>query len=276
MQFLVHPKEYLYFTLGIFWTFFVWLIAVTLVFDPYEGVLLLLFVMLQHLFRLYRTAGSLRFTGARVTEQQFPEVYRFVQNLAARMGLPMPEVYIRQEGGELNARAFRLPGLAIVVISADLAEIIYRKGSSAVAFVIAHELAHLKLWHNLKRLLIDPVYLPIPALGLLFSPLGLAYSRACELTCDRVAASFFPAGGLDAIRVLLAGKRLYVHASAEEILERYGQRDFSYLLVELASDHPLLPTRLHALVDAGLVTLPTGAPRAPVMLATPPLREGAS
>jgi Zn-dependent protease with chaperone function len=64
--------------------------------------------------------GSIRGNGIRVSDRQFPEVYRLAQHLAGQMGLnPVPAIYVLQAGGLLNAFATQLASANIVESALD-------------------------------------------------------------------------------------------------------------------------------------------------------------
>ena len=93
-------------------------------------------------------------------------------------------MYLIQSGGILNAFATRFMGRNYVVIYSDIMEKAFSDGTEVVEFIIGHELTHIKQNHLIKRLLIMPA-------NLLFL-LTLAYSRACEITCDSFASVLSP------------------------------------------------------------------------------------
>lgn len=144
-----------------------------------------------------------------------------------------------QAGGLLNAFAARFLGRNFVVLFSDVLELAYAQGESAVAFVLAHELAHIKRRHLTWRAVLYPAML-VPFLG-------TAYMRACEYTCDRLAAYAEPAGAISGLLVLAAGKTLYgqvnVRAFDRQVDDDGG---FWVRFAEMLSTHPNLPKRLRA------------------------------
>ncbi|MEW9123955.1 MAG: M48 family metallopeptidase, partial [Thermotaleaceae bacterium] len=112
----------------------------------------------------------------------------------------------------------------------------------AVAFVICHELAHIKRKHLSYRWLIFPSTI-VPFLG-------AAYSRACEYTCDRIGAYYVPQGAIQGLLVLATGKKLYrnvnIYAIEQQVEEEGG---FWVWLYELMSTHPNLLKRIKVLKD---------------------------
>jgi Zn-dependent protease with chaperone function len=238
MDSLIHPKEKQYFMLSlvisiiIYLVFIVGTLGIGLIYIVFFAVF---YIMGQGLF-----LGSIRGNAIRVSEKQFPEVDRMAKELSEKMGLfPVPSVYILQSGGVLNAFATKFLGRNFVVIFSDVLELAYTKGEAAVAFVVAHELAHIKRDHLTYNWLLIPSKL-IPLLG-------SAYSRACEYTCDRFGSYYRPDGALDGLLVLAAGKKLYQNVNKEEFMKQAGYEGGFFLwLAEHTSSHPNLPKRLAA------------------------------
>jgi Zn-dependent protease with chaperone function len=160
----------------------------------------------------------------------------------------VPEVYIVQEGGILNAFATRFLGRNFVVIYSDILELAYESGEAEVAFVLAHELAHLKLGHLWKRALI------YPALIVPFLP--QAYSRACEYSCDAIGNALRSDGSVGGLLALAAGKRLYRSVDAAAFAEQGAQPDDLWVwLAEHVATHPNLPKRLRTVLAQGAAPL---------------------
>ncbi len=105
-----------------------------------------------------------------------------------------------------------------------------------MAFVLAHELTHVKRRH--------PLWSWVLAGSQLVPLLGPAYSRACEYTCDATAALLRPDGAPGGLFVVAAGKRLHrlvdLVAFADQVRTEAG---FWVRLTELLSSHPTLPRR---------------------------------
>lgn len=190
--------------------------------------------------------GQVRGNSIRVSEKQFPQLYRLTAAHARRLGLKeVPAVYVLQSGGLLNAFATRFSGRDFVVINSDVLELALDQGEAAVGFIVGHELAHLWRGHLRHR------WLTTPARVLPY--LGSAYSRACEYTCDRVGAACQPEGAISGLLALAAGKQLHSHVDVREFAAQ-AQKDQSFWIrrAELMSSHPLLTKRVAALLKAGM------------------------
>jgi Zn-dependent protease with chaperone function len=236
MESLVHEKEKIYFTISVVVSALIYIgLAVSVVGLFYVALGLLVAVIAQGMLM-----GGIRGNSIRISPQQFPEIFAITEGLAQKMSVvPTPDVYIVQAGGLLNAFATRFLGRNFVIIYSDVFELAYRKGESELAFIIAHELAHIKRKHLIWRIVLMPaVFIPY---------LSTAYSRACEYTCDRFGAHFVPQGAMGGLLVLAAGKKLYQHVdSAAFESQVQSETGFWVWYAEIFSSHPNLPKRIQA------------------------------
>ena len=84
----------------------------------------------------------LRMYGAKeVTRSQAPQLYRIVERLAARAGLPMPRVYIVEQAQPNAFATGRNPENAAVAATTGLLQIL---DEDEIEGVLAHELAHIR------------------------------------------------------------------------------------------------------------------------------------
>ncbi|MCA0753788.1 ankyrin repeat domain-containing protein [Paenibacillus sp. N4] len=242
---LIHKKEERYYVLALIFSIIIYLgLLVSILF-----IFLIPPLLLLPLFAQAVMMAGIRTNGVRVTPKQFPEVYAIVEEQCARMGFAtIPDVYVMESSGVLNAFASRFFGRSMVVLYSDLFELIQSGGTRELAFVISHELAHIKRNHIVKQLAI------IPALWIPF--LGEAYSRACEYTCDRMAAYYTndAEAAMQGLTVLAVGKTLYKRVDREEyLLYSSRERGLFVWLSEKLSTHPTLPKRISAVQQfAGL------------------------
>ncbi|MFA9558106.1 M48 family metallopeptidase [Evansella sp. AB-rgal1] len=237
---LVHQRENLLFAVALFFSItIVIVLAVSVV-----GILFLAFIAFLTLISHSISMTHVRLNGVELTENQFPDLYEKTKKIASNMGIAnVPEVYILQSGGILNAFASRIFGLFgknIVVLYSDIVELVEFGSLDEVEFILAHELAHVERNHVAKSLFI------FPALWIPF--LGEAYSRACEVTCDRMAVHHTqkPDAGINALMVLATGKYLFKRVNKKEYLEQYNRKKgIMVILTELLSTHPPLSKRMY-------------------------------
>jgi len=84
----------------------------------------------------------LRMYGAKeVSRAQAPQLYRVVERLAARAGLPMPRIYIVEQAQPNAFATGRNPENAAVAATTGLLQIL---DEDEIEGVLAHELAHIK------------------------------------------------------------------------------------------------------------------------------------
>lgn len=188
--------------------------------------------------------GALRANGVRVTADQLPEVHAAAVDLAARMGLrELPAIYVVQSGGALNAFATVLVRRHFVVLYSDVVDLALERGEAELAFVLAHELTHVRRRHaQWSWLLAGSRFVPF---------LGSAYSKACEYTCDATAAALRPDGAPSGLLVLAAGKGLYRQVDPRVFAaQRHTDSSGWILLAEALASHPSLPRRVAALESA--------------------------
>jgi heat shock protein HtpX len=102
------------------------------------AVPVLLFALLSY---YYSTRITLAISGARpVTKEAEPELYRTVENLCIGAGLPMPQVYVIEDGAPNAFATGRDPDHAVVVATRGLLQ---KLDHQELEGVIAHELSHI-------------------------------------------------------------------------------------------------------------------------------------
>ena len=127
---------------------------------------LLLLVPGLVLYRQITRAGT-RGSAVRLSPRQFPDIYAVKDDFARRLNLPRdPEIYLMSGNGALNAFAASTFGYDFVVIHSELFSNTYERNKDALAFIVGHELGHLRLghtrlWYQLSTAYVDRV----PLLG---------------------------------------------------------------------------------------------------------------
>ncbi len=195
------------------------------------------FLVLAHIMRGY-LVGLIRGNAVKLGPHQFADIHQIVMSQSQALGLTnVPDIYLLQAGGSLNAFATRFMGADYIVLFSDVLEQAYEKNIETVEFITAHELGHVKRNHILKRLIV------LPALFVPF--LGNAYSRACEYTCDSIGASLSPEGAKSGLLVLAAGTKLFRKVDLHQFTEQqHTESGFWMWFSEIVSTHPHLVKRL--------------------------------
>jgi Zn-dependent protease with chaperone function len=194
---LLSPKERPLFVIGVILSSLAWLLVVVSLVGILYGLAIAFFVLVAHALFLAHVRGN----GLRVGERQLPELHGRVVAAARQLGLAeVPEVYVLQGGGILNAFATKLLSRKFVIILSDLVD--HCQDPRQLDFVVGHEIGHLAAGHLAWNAFLAP-YRIVPWLG-------PAYSRAREYTCDLCGLAV--AGDLEqsmrGLAVLAAGGRL--------------------------------------------------------------------
>ncbi len=190
-----------------------------------------------------------RSTSVRIGPDQFPEVWARIEHYAGRFGLDVvPDAWLVQEGGALNAFASKHGRRNFIRINADVFEVGTTsigprvKDPQALDFIIAHELGHVAARHTTYwyALLFSFIaYLPL---------LGSALSRAKEYTADNLAHAVVPDGDRGIV-LLSSGKYLYPMVDGRAIAARASDRDVFVWVWNALSTHPIQTKRLAAIYD---------------------------
>lgn len=235
MDSLIHPKEKRYFTLSLVISVLIYLLMIISII----GVIYLLIGIIISFIAHGLFIGNIRGNGIKISETQFPEVYHLSKQIASTMGMEsVPDIYILQSGGMINAFATKFLGRTFVILYSEVFELAYHEGEAELAFIISHEFAHLKRKHVSHRILLFPsMFIPF---------LSQAYSRACEYTCDNFAAYYQTAGAENGLLILAVGKELYRKVNIKEYIKQ-GEIDGGFWIrfSEILSTHPNLPKRIN-------------------------------
>ena len=202
---------------------------------------------------IYRqlTRAGIRGSAVRLSRRQFPDIYAIKEDFSRKLRLRRdPEIYVMSGNGELNAFAASTFGYDFVVIHSELFSNTYEQNKDALAFIIGHELGHLRLghtrlWYQLSTAYVDRVPL-----------LGGFLSRAREYSCDRHGAYVAPQGE-EGLVLLAAGRYVYKQVDVPEVLEQARRfRGFWPVVAQLPQSHPFAVRRVKALYDLGFFEAP--------------------
>jgi Zn-dependent protease with chaperone function len=202
----------------------------------FYALIIVFFVFLQKVILI----GCLKGDGICVSERQFPEVHRLYVSMAEKLGIKkIPPLFILQHGGVLNAFAIRFSRKNYVAVYSDVFAV-YESDPDALAFVLGHELGHVKRNHMSKA------FWTLPAD--IYPFLGPAYSRACEYTCDNIGCALTGTAKLNGLLLLAGGADLYRKINALAWLEDAKlHKTASVKFTGLFMSHPWLPARVENL-----------------------------
>lgn len=207
-------------------------------------VLIALFALIAHSALIAHLRGN----AIRISSRQMPDLYQRLYRCSTQLGLPsVPEAYLVNGNGLLNAFATRFLGRNFVVLLSDVVDSMEDR-PGALDFYIGHELGHLRRHHlTWSKILAPALFLPL---------LGAAYSRAREYTCDRhgLAVCEDPEDAQYGLVALAAGKRRWKAVNLEDFGASAAPRPgFWMSLHELVGDYPWLNKRqawLRALAES--------------------------
>ncbi|MFN7088312.1 MAG: M48 family metallopeptidase [Candidatus Paceibacteria bacterium] len=128
--------------------FLIVVIGLGWIFSQYYGSSMILWVavifssLMAILSYWYSDKIVLKIAGARevAKKEDYPELYRIVENLSITAGLPVPKIYIIEEQAPNAFATGRNPKHAVVAVTRGLLE---RLDKSELEGVIAHELSHI-------------------------------------------------------------------------------------------------------------------------------------
>lgn len=227
-----HPKESFYALLLLISSI---IITIIVIFHP-TGIPYYIFFMISNLFTRGILLGNLKANSIEITSDQLPEIHQMVQELSQKLNISVPVTYLNSNGGIINAFTSKYLRRNFIVVFADVIDVSLKTNPEIARFIIAHELAHIKLKHIFwSDILIASRIIPT---------LGLAYSRACEYSCDMIAAKIVPEGTMPGLMAVASGKNLFTKISPQSFVKQNTQLGFWSWFSEKFSAHPHLVKRL--------------------------------
>ncbi|PYQ60425.1 MAG: hypothetical protein DMF53_17030, partial [Acidobacteria bacterium] len=130
------------------------------------------------------------YNSVQLGRRQFPSIWRLVNDVAERLGIPVPRVYVARQG-EANAFAFGKKTHSIVLT----AELIDLMSERELQGIIAHEMGHIlcehmlymDVGHALTSGALPPLARALPGLEESVNGLFCTWFRAAEYSADRAA-----------------------------------------------------------------------------------------
>ena len=237
---LTLPRERTLFVILLVFSSVVWVVCVITI-APMVGLATgAFFLWLAHGLLI----GRIKSEAVKLDLNQTPGLNQVFAGVCARLNVSrVPDLYLMQAGGVLNAFATRHCARDFVILYSDILEA-YGPDSGEIKFLLGHEIGHVRSKHIFKNMLLLP--------GLFLPLLGSAYSRACESSCDRhgAFASEDEAASVRAMMILSGGKQAGRGLLAEAFSnQHHNARGFFVALHELFSSYPTLSKRVSDLLD---------------------------
>lgn len=233
-----HPSEIPLFFIMLAVSLSLWIaMAMSIVVGIYV-LLIGLFFLFGHVSMIAHIRGN----AAQVNEEQFTELHQLVVTLSKQVGLKkIPEVYIMESGGVLNALATKFVKSKIIVIYSDLLDAC-DNNIDVIRMILGHEMGHIKSGHlRWDALLMPAMFIPF---------LGHAFSRAREYTCDRYGASVVEvkSNALLGLTILAVGKNYAANVSQKSLIQQSHNLNTGWMQIgEWLQSHPSLIKRIYAL-----------------------------
>jgi len=242
---LRHPKEKLYRTTCMIVGGLAWLILLLS-----TAFLILIFlipigIVLWVSEKFFQ--ASIYGNSVMVSENQYSKVHSLIKDTANNLQLTyIPTTFVVNSDGMINAVAIKFLSKKYVLLFSSLVDIFWDdENQEKLNVIIAHELAHhaaghVNFWANL---------LMKPAMFIPF--LGSAYSRSCELTADRIAASYInnESACVDSLITLASGSRELVTQTDKEafVHQETMVPGFFGFMQEILSSHLRMTRRIIAI-----------------------------
>jgi Zn-dependent protease with chaperone function len=120
-----------------------WLVLLVSILGVFYGLFLGMMIFMAHALMIAYIRGN----GVKLSTEQLPGIYSKVVAAAEKFELAkIPDAYVLQTGGTLNAFATKFIGRNFIIIYADLLEACPGDGNEA-DMIIGHEIGHLALGH---------------------------------------------------------------------------------------------------------------------------------
>jgi Zn-dependent protease with chaperone function len=181
-----------------------------------------------------------------VQPETTPELAALAQRCIERLQPGRVQVFVANSR-QLNAYTFGMDDPKVVVLYAGLLSVM---DADELAFIIGHELGHVRLGHTRLNSILGglagiPAASPVTALLTLAF---LAWNRACEHSADRAGllACGKPDKAITALVKLVAGPRALSRAGLERAYQQIDAQDDHWLsgLGEVLGTHPMIIKRI--------------------------------
>lgn len=193
--------------------------------------------------------GRLHADGVKLDVKQYPQVYALFTEMAGKLGIQtIPDIFLINGNGVMNAFATCVPGYRnFVAIYSDIFDVCIEKNDmETLAFILGHELGHIRLghsnvWYN---------FFNVPTRIWFFNViLGLPLTRAQEYGADKVGQLLSSDKRGKSLTILAAGRRNYATMDFEEYVKtQVESRHFFTIFHNFFQNHPVITWRIKALI----------------------------
>ena len=231
-------KNILYITLAVVGILFLFLLGVSLRF-------ILLVIVLSAIWVKIRQ-GQLLGQSIKISENQFPEIYKIAKTAAQRLCMSLPDIFVTQNP-VINAYALGFMGKKSVVLHSATVEAM---DSNELLAIIGHEFTHIKAGHTNWLVITNSTEsVQIPIISQITGFVFLFWSRKAEYTSDRgaVLASRDPKATVNALAKVAVGKELFKNLNIDNLFDQKMNIDEDEIskLSESLSTHPYTINRIH-------------------------------
>lgn len=177
-----------------------------------------------------------------VRETQFTDLYRIFQSQKQMLNIKNVNLYIRQDPCP-NAYTIGFPTASIVLASS----LVENLSLDELSFVIAHELGHVKLGHNIYLTFVNPIGDGIPGGSILFS----YWRRKAEYSCDRCALVITKSikSAITSLFKLSYGLKFEKEINLDIYKDQLMSSESNFVsLSEFMYDHPLTTNRIRKMI----------------------------
>ncbi len=261
---LKHEKESIYYIVKLIFSSLIWLIIASFLIVPFflssfigfryflatgiSSLMVLAFII--GLVALFIWLTSLYFkaiiygNSVKVNVNQYPQLYKILVEQCQRLGLSkIPDLFIFNSNGMVNAVAISFYSKKYVLLMSSLVDLMLSNDrNDEIAMIIGHELGHHAAGHNSfwKNFFLKPASV-IPFLS-------KAYSRACELTADRIGlvlTNNVNASQRALVALALGSERLSKSSNISEFIQQETEiSDLMGFINKLFSSHPRTTKRV--------------------------------
>jgi Zn-dependent protease with chaperone function len=203
--------------------------------------------------RLFKTVGTHQLLGSavKVSERQFPRIYRIVKQSCDTLQIGMPQVFL-VNSPVFNAGTLGTNEDSFIMVHSSLVD---QYSDEELLTVIGHECGHI---HNSHVAYLTALH-DLTSMAGMFLPWIMqpalvalrAWSRRAEITCDRagmLVAKNQAASERAITKLAVGSKKLYEEFNLDAFLEQHdeGKQGIGKYM-EVFATHPWLPKRVLAM-----------------------------